>query len=91
MRYEWDEAKRRSNIAKHGLDFADVETVFGGPVLKIPDGREYGEDRWLALGMLKFKVVAVIYTEPDEETIRVISFRKAAKHEQQQYEAALRN
>lgn len=50
MRFEWDEQKRRSNISKHGLDFADVETVFGGPVLRIPDGRDdYGEDRWLAL------------------------------------------
>lgn len=40
MRFEWDEQKRRSNIGKHGLDFEDVEEVFGGQVLRyfVPKG-----------------------------------------------------
>ncbi len=45
MKFEWDEAKRQTNLRKHGLDFADVWKVFRGPMLARLDRREdYGED-----------------------------------------------
>jgi hypothetical protein len=45
MRFAWDEAKRRANIRKHGLDFADVAEMFDGIFLARPDTREdYGEE-----------------------------------------------
>jgi uncharacterized DUF497 family protein len=40
MRYLWDEAKRQANLSKHGLDFADAEKVFAGPLVLFEDGRE---------------------------------------------------
>jgi uncharacterized DUF497 family protein len=52
---------------------------------------DYGEDRFIGLGFLRNFVVVVIYTEPQEETIRIISLRKALKHERTRFEEALRN
>jgi len=85
MKFEWHEDKRQKNLEKHGLDFADVEEVFESDTVTIEDNRSYyGEERWITLGTLRGLVVLVVHTEQDE-TIRVISFRKASKHEQKIY------
>lgn len=81
MRYTWDEAKRRANLKKHGLDFADAEEVFAGPLILVEDAREdYGEQRMIGIGLLDFLVVLVVHVESDEE-IRIISMRKADNDE----------
>jgi uncharacterized DUF497 family protein len=81
MLFVWDEAKRRTNLRKHGIDFADAERIFGGVTLTAEDSREaYGERRFLSLGLLDERVVSVAHTEHDEK-IRIISIRKATKHE----------
>ena len=85
MRFEWDEKKRLKNLDKHELDFADVEKVFEGHVVEFPDDREdYGEDRFLTLGLLGDYVV-VIVNVLEEDTIRIISMRKADTDEQELY------
>ena len=85
MRFEWDESKRQINILKHGFDFVDVEDVFANPLYTIKDTRfDYGEVRFLTLGILFGRIVAISHTE-NEEIVRVISFRKADKNEQQTY------
>jgi len=85
MSYEWDERKRRSNVKKHGIDFIDVPKLFESDVVLIPDERfDYGEPRFIAIGILKNLVVVVAYTERDEN-IRIISARKATKNEQIYY------
>jgi uncharacterized DUF497 family protein len=82
MTYEWDEQKRLANIKKHGIDFIDVPEVFDGDVVIIPDERfDYGETRFLLIGILKSQVVVVAYTERGKN-IRIISVRKATKNEQ---------
>ncbi len=87
MRFEWDE----SNIVKHGIDFVDVPRLFSAPMRTILDLRQdYGEDRLFGLGLLDNRVVAVAFTEPDENTIRVFSARKALAHEKKQYEQYIR-
>lgn len=92
MKFEWDEEKNRENIRKHGLDFADAWQIFDAPVLTALDTKEdYGEDRFIGLGFLRNFVVVVVYTEPQEETIRIISLRKALKHERARFEEALRH
>lgn len=92
MNFEWDENKNRSNIRKHGIDFADVYSVFDGPmIVQIDDREEYGEVRWKGTGYLINNVVIVVYVEIDGDTIRVISARKALRHERKQFEQALRN
>lgn len=53
-KFEWDEAKNRTNLQKHGMDFADAEEMFRGGFLYEPDTREdYGEKRWVGLGMIR--------------------------------------
>lgn len=85
MRYEWDEEKRRSNLKKHGIDFVDVVQVFDNDVVILPDERfDYGENRFIALGVVRNIVVVVVYTERGEN-IRIISARKATKNEQIYY------
>jgi len=83
MQFQWDPRKNESNITKHGIDFAEAPRLFSAPVQTVPDARQdYGEDRWIGLGMLDSRVVAVVFTEPDEETIRIISLRRALPQEQ---------
>jgi uncharacterized DUF497 family protein len=92
MQFEWDEQKNRINIHKHGLDLADAWEIFTMPMLTALDDREdYGEDRWTAIGMLRSRIVVVVYTELDQDTIRIISLRKALSYERKQYEQILRD
>jgi uncharacterized protein len=85
MQFTWNEAKRKSNLAKHGYDFADAHLVFDLPVLLSEDSRnDYGEQRMVALGLLYAVVVVVIHIESDE-SIRIISMRKGDKYEADLY------
>ncbi len=53
MRFVWDEPKRLANLKKHGLDFADAEKAFAGPMVLIEDSREdYDEQRMIGIGLL---------------------------------------
>jgi len=90
--FEWDENKNQENVGKHGLDFADAWQVFDAPMLVDIDNREdYGEARFLGIGFLKNFVVAIVFTEPNEQTIRIISLRKALKYEREQFEEYIAN
>ncbi|MBK7768804.1 MAG: BrnT family toxin [Sulfuritalea sp.] len=81
MRYTWDEAKRQANLRKHGLDFADAAKAFVGPLVLIEDDRaSYGEQRMIGIGLLDCLVVLIVHVESDE-TIRIISMRKADSDE----------
>jgi uncharacterized DUF497 family protein len=92
MKFEWDESKRRLNFKKHGIDFEDVSVVFDSPMLAALDIREeYGEDRWIGLGVLGSVVVVIAFTERGSESIRVISARKATKNEKEKYYKQIKN
>jgi uncharacterized DUF497 family protein len=85
MRYIWDEAKRQANLSKHGLDFADAERVFAGPMVLFEDGRkDYGEHRMIGMGLLETLVVLIVHVESDD-IIRIISMRKAESDETDLY------
>lgn len=92
MYFEWDEAKNEINIRKHGIDFADVKDMFNHPMLTLLDNREdYGEERWIGVGWIQQLMGVVIYVERHEDTIRIISVRKATKHEVRRYEQSIKN
>ena len=92
MKFIWDRRKNEANIRKHELDFADAYKVFGSPVLVGLDEREeYGEDRSIGIGLMENRVVVIVFTEPEENTIRVISFRKATTDERNNYEQEYKN
>ena len=87
MTFEWDDEKNQANIRKHRIDFADIPSLFDGPMLIAHDTRRnYGEDRFVGIGLLRASVIVVVYAEKHEDTIRVISARKALKHERKTFE-----
>lgn len=90
MLFEWDEAKNLENIRKHKIDFAHVPQMFDGSMLTELDDRfDYGEDRWIGIGFLGNGVAVVVWTERQENIIRIISARKANRYERQKFEEYL--
>lgn len=88
MDFEWDAGKRLVNLAKHGLDFRDAAAVFSGPLL-VKMAASGGEARFLAVGALAGREVAVIYTMRGDR-YRIISMRRARDGEREAYREALR-
>ena len=85
MRFEWDEQKRQSNLAKHGIDFADLASVFAGDTVTVIDDRfDYHERRFITVGLLNGIVVTVAHTETDD-AVRLISARKGTRYEEEVY------
>ena len=60
-------------------------------VVDLDERTDYGEDRWIGIGLLDGRVVVVIYTEPNESITRIISLRKALSYERKYYEQYLKN
>ena len=82
MNFIWHEPKRQANLKKHGVDFAVAERGFAGPTFTFEDNREnYGERRWVTLGLSGTNVMVIVHTEAEDE-IRVISMREADDDEQ---------
>jgi uncharacterized DUF497 family protein len=86
LNFEWDDEKATSNLTKHGVPFHEALSVFlDVNRLDRYDGREdYGEDRFLTIGLADDIELAVAYTLRSD-TIRIISARKATRHEQRDY------
>jgi hypothetical protein len=87
LKFEWDAAKAESNFKAHGVSFEVAETVFDDAfaIGGVDDREEYGEQRFVVLGMAKGQILLVVaYTERGDRT-RIISARKVTKHEQYRY------
>ena len=89
MRYEWDDGKAAVNLRKHGVDFMDSIAALEDPnrVEEIDTRFVYGEERIQVIGMTHSNVLFVIVTLHHEDTCRIISARKATRHEQDRYYA----
>ena len=88
MQFEWDDAKERSNQTKHGLSFSEAKQLFEGnrDYLEIFDASHSdNEDRFIAIGEINRGIAVVVYTEREEDLIRIIGARLATRKEQQQY------
>ena len=85
--YVWDEAKRKSNLKKHGLDFLDAYLVYENPYKCTYDASRGDEYRLMdvALAVVKGRLLTLVYTELDDD-VRVISFRNASREERKRYE-----
>lgn len=85
MSFEWDEDKRRSNIASHGIDFVLAAKIFRNPTLEAPDDRDdYGEDRVIAIGHWEGNCIVAVYTWRGEIR-RIISAWRAEKNDREAY------
>jgi len=92
LHFEWDENKNAENIRKHDLDFNDARLLFDAPILVDIDNREdYGETRFTGVGFSKNFVMTIVFTQPNETTVRIISLRKALKYEREQFEKHIAN
>ena len=88
MRFTWDEKKNFSNIKDHKISFVQAVYVFSDPQRKEyydEKHSSYNEDRFIAIGMAENRMLFVSFTEPDTETIHIISARKANKQERRFY------
>lgn len=88
MEFAWDERKNRSNKQKHGVSFETASLVFDDPYHLTRQDREVdGEARWQTIGMVNgTHVLLVAHTVPeDDELIRILSARKATRHERRIY------
>ena len=91
--FDWDPAKAQGNRGKHGITFEQAATVFNDPLaVSIPDDdHSETEERWVTLGRARNVTLLVIshtYHEAgiNAASVRIISARRAAKHERRQYE-----
>ncbi|QJE74018.1 BrnT family toxin [Aerophototrophica crusticola] len=82
MAYEWDEAKRQANLAKHGVDFALAADLEWNTALTVPDTRfGYGEERNTTFGFIRDRLYALVWTPRADGVVRIISLRKANRRE----------
>ena len=92
LRIEWDAAKARANLRKHGITFDEAETAFSDDnalLLPDPDHSTLDEERLVLIGIsIALRVLVVIHCERDNgDTIRLISARRATRSERAQYDA----
>jgi uncharacterized protein len=90
LRFEWDETKSAINLRKHGISFDTATAIFDDPhYLLIPDRVVDGEQRWQTIGsgdgVLLLLVVHTLKEEDEEEVVRLISARRAERHERRWY------
>ena len=91
MRFEWDATKAASNLAKHGVSFAEAGAVFGDSLARTdpdPDHSE-GEERFVTIGMTSSGLVLVVWhrDEQEGELVRIIGARRATPRERRAYES----
>ena len=88
--FTWDERKNLINQGKHGVSFSEAKSVFFDEYARLIPDPEHSEDeeRFILLGISnQFKTLVVCHCyRADDNEIRLISARKANKHEKQQYD-----
>ena len=89
MEFEWDEAKRRTNLEKHGVDLLDGAIIFQGQLVTFEDQRfDYGEPRLVSIGLVEGQYYVVVHTKRDGVT-RLISTRKGGRRDKRRYQAGI--
>ena len=89
MTFEWDDEKRLQNTSKHGVDLIYAALIFEGPTLtKIDDRLDYGEERFISLGLVDGTAFVVVHTQRGEN-IRLISAWKGGRKDYEKYQKGL--
>jgi uncharacterized DUF497 family protein len=91
LEFEWDDLKARANASKHGVTFERAKLAFADPfaVATLDDREDYGEERFILIGMAEGPLLFVAYTERGDRK-RIISARRATTHEQEIYEREIK-
>lgn len=86
LEFEWDQAKAKSNLEKHGVSFFTAAAIFENERTEIIDDRQdYREVRWISLGRAGLDVYRVVFTWRGENRVRIISAQKANRDEKETY------
>jgi uncharacterized DUF497 family protein len=88
VRFVWDESKNVRNRKEHGVSFEEASILFASrnEYLEIFDeAHSSDEDRFIAIGPIARRMVLVVYTEREDDTVRIISARWATKREAEMY------
>lgn len=90
MRFDWDEEKAVSNLAKHGVSFQEAATVFGDPLSDTFDDPDHSaeERRFLIIGSSRQGRTLIVSHTDDGETVRIISAREPTSGERESYESS---
>lgn len=91
MIFEWDEEKARTTLSKHGVTFLEATKVWDDPLHDLVFDRVVdGEERWWAIGRVEpGGLLIFVHVHPDlddHRLVRLISARRAVRHEQRRYE-----
>lgn len=92
VRFAWDEAKNKANQQRHGVSFEEARELFvsGSDYLEIYDQTHSElEERFIAVGPIRRGLVVIVWTERDDETVRIISARWATRDEQARYRLSM--
>jgi uncharacterized DUF497 family protein len=89
VQFEWDNGKAAANLRKHGVDFVDAIAALEDPNRLEGLDAQFadGEERVEVIGSTQGEVLFVVVTQRGEDTCRIISARKATRHEQDRYYA----
>ncbi|HKR25683.1 MAG TPA: BrnT family toxin [Allosphingosinicella sp.] len=89
MELSYDAEKRARTLERRGLDFEDAVQIFAGITVTVSDDRrDYGEDRWQTFGLLKDRLVTLVWTLRGSAR-HIISMRKCNDRERKKYEGKL--
>jgi uncharacterized DUF497 family protein len=89
IEFEWDEKKNAANIRARGIDFRDAALAFESCMIRQRSIRN-GEERWFGLCELEGVVIVIVYTMRGHK-IRIISMRRASRHERKIYKENIEN
>ena len=85
--FTWDPRKAASNVRKHGVTFEEAATVFADPLAIVVADAHY-TDRWLIVGeSIAAQILVTVFAEIRQDEVRIISARRATKHERRRYES----
>jgi uncharacterized protein len=87
VRFTWDEHTARSNLRKHGVRFEDSVTVFADPLALIVEDAHHAERSLIVGESVVGDVLVTVFAEIHEDEVRIISARRATKHERRRYES----
>lgn len=89
MRIMWDPGKSAANLEKHGVSFEEADKLLGreaGFLVLYDEIHSCDEDRFIAVGRVRHRVIVVVFSEPDDDELRIISARVATTAERGLYE-----
>lgn len=85
MQFEWDEAKRQQILTERGIDLLDAALIFENQVItRIDNRRDYGEVRYISLGMVDGHCYVVVHTDR-VGVVRLITAWKGGRHDRKEY------